>query len=279
MASIRNSSMSIFCQSLPSATRRRVFASLLVVLGGVMFVGSAKAADIHVLATGALNAAFKVLGPAFEKESGHHLVFAWGPSYGKSADALPMRIKNGEEMDVCFMVEAAMDEQIKQGNFIPESRADLAESRIGIAVKAGVPKPDIGTVDQLRAALLAAKSEAFSEGASGKYISETLFNQLGIAEQMKPKSVQVPGRELIGAVLERGEAELGMQQISELRAFPSIQFVGPLPAEVQKASVISAAIAKGAKERQPAEALIAFLKSPRAAELMLKTGLDPIKPR
>lgn len=254
-------------------------SSLLVVAATLMFAGPVKAADIHVLATGALHAAFDVLGPAFEKDSGHRLLFAWGPSYGKSPEALPMRIKNGEEMDICFMIGAAMDDQIKQGNFLAETRADLAESRIGIAVKAGIPKPDVSTVDKLRAALLAAKSVAFSEGASGKYISETLFSNLGVAEQMKPKSVPVPGRELIGAVLERGDAELGMQQISELRAFPTIQYVGPLPEEVQKASLISAAIAKGAKERQAAESLIAFLKSPKAAELMVKTGLDPIKAR
>ena len=175
------------------------------------------------------------------------------------------------------MIGAALDDQIMQGKFLADSRTDLAESRIGVAVRAGLPKPDISTTDGLRKALLAANSVAFSEGASGTYIIGTLFPKLGVADGMRAKSVLIKGRELVGTAVERGDAELGLQQISELRAIPGIQYVGPLPEELQKVSVISAAVATGAKERKAAEALIAYLKTPSAAEEFAKTGLDPIK--
>lgn len=236
----------------------------------------ALAADVHVLATGALRGAFAELQPDFEKKTGHHLVIAWGPSYGTSPDALPMRIKHGEAMDVCFMIKAALKDQIKQGNFVADTSTDLAESRVGVAVRAGLPKPDIGTVDSLRKTLLSAKSVAFSEGASGTYITGTLFPELGITEQMKAKSVLIKGRELVGTAIERGDADLGLQQISELHAIPEIQYVGPLPEAVQKVSVISAAIGNKAVERKAAEDLIAYLKTPAAAEKFVKSGLDPI---
>jgi molybdate transport system substrate-binding protein len=131
-------------------------------------------------------------------------------------------------------------------------------------------------VDSLRNTLLAAKSVAFSEGASGTYITGTLFPKLAIAEQMKRKSVLIKGRELVGTAIERGDADLGLQQISELRAISGIQYVGPLPETVQKVSVISAAIGKDAKERKAAEELIVYLKTPAAAEKFVKSGLDPI---
>jgi molybdate transport system substrate-binding protein len=262
--------------TLKSRIRR---AALLAFSGAVLASNVAHAADIHVLATGALSAAFRELGPDFEKATGNHLVISWGPSYGASHDALPMRIKHGEPMDVCFMIGAALDNQIGQGNFFADTRTDLAESRIGVAVRAGLPKPDASTVDSLRNTLLTAKSVAFSEGASGTYITGTLFAKLGIAEQMKSRSVLIKGRELVGTAVERGDAELGLQQISELHAIPGIQYVGPLPEQVQKVSVISAAIAKNAREPKAAEALIAYMKTPAAAAKFVKSGLDPISPR
>lgn len=249
----------------------------LVALAAALAVMPAQAADIHVLATGALSAAFKKLAPAFEQKTGNHLLISWGPSYGTSPDALPSRIRNKEPMDLCFMIGAALDQQIKQGNFDASTRADLAESRIGVAVRAGLPVPDVSTVDQLRRALLNAKTVAFSEGASGTFISGTLFAKLGIAEQMKAKSVLIRGKELVGTAIERGQADLGLQQISELRAIPSIQYAGPLPDEVQNANVISAAIATDAREPAAARSLIAYLKTPEAKAIFESTGLDPVK--
>lgn len=137
--------------------------------------GSVDAAEIHVLATGALSAAMKTIIPAYEMESGNRVDVAWGPSYGTSPDALPSRIQNGEPVDLVLMVGAALDRQIELGRFDGASKVDIAESAIGVAVRADVPVPRISTVDDLRSTLLAARSVAFSEGASGTYIVNTLF--------------------------------------------------------------------------------------------------------
>ncbi|RKE37218.1 molybdate transport system substrate-binding protein [Paraburkholderia sp. BL23I1N1] len=260
-----------------NAKLRRATASAALCTASLLS-NAVQAADVHVLATGALSAAFRELGPGYERQTGDHLIISWGPSYGTSTDALPIRIKNGEAMDVCFMIRPALDEQIRQGKFLPDTRTDLVASRIGVAVQVGMPTPDVSTVETLRSALLAAKSVAFSEGASGTYITETLFPKLGIADQMKGRSVQIKGKELVGTAIERGDAELGLQQISELRAIQGIQYVGPLPQEVQKVSVISAALSTNAQEREGAAALISYLRTPTASAVFEKTGLDPIEP-
>lgn len=260
-------------------TKRSMRTSMLGLACAAALCGTAHAEDIHVLATGALSVAFKQLVPAFEHATGNRLLISWGPSYGASPDALPVRIKNGEPMDVCFMIGAALDEQIKQGMFVPDTKADIAESAIGVAVRAGIPKPDVSTPEKLKEALLSARSVAFSEGASGTYITGALFPKLGIAEQMKQKSILIKGRELVGSALQRGDADLGLQQISELKAFKDIQFVGPLPREVQKVSVISAAISKNAKHAEAAKAFIGFLKSKNAVAIFDRTGLEQPQPQ
>lgn len=251
----------------------RIVAPILLSLCGAL---TAQAADVHVLATGALSAAFRQIVPAFEASTGNKLILSWGPSYGNSPDDLPVRIRNHEPMDVCFMIGAALDEQIRQGYFVEGTRTDVAISRIGIAVRAGVPKPDIGSVDAVRTALLGADSIAFSEGASGKYITETLFPKLGVAGALQGKTVQIKGKELVGVALIRGEADMGLQQISELRAIDGIQYVGPLPEPLQKVSVIAAAVARHAAEPDAASALIRYLQTPEAKRILEQAGLDPV---
>ncbi|NIE60131.1 MULTISPECIES: substrate-binding domain-containing protein [unclassified Burkholderia] len=232
--------------------------------------------DIHVLATGALHGAFAQLVPMFEKSSGHRLEIAWGPSYGTSAEALPMRLRNGEKVDICFMIKPALQQEVDAGRFDRATLSDIAASGIGVAVRKGIAVPDVSTDDALRRALLSAKSVAFSEGASGTYIVGTLFERLGIAEQMKSKSVLIRGKELVGTALARGDAELGLQQISELKVTPGIAFAGPLPADVQKTSVISSAIAMNAKAVDASRAFTAFLKTAPAVAVLQKTGLDSL---
>lgn len=257
---------------LMKQARLRVIVPVLLSLG---MSTAANAADVHVLATGALRGAFRSIVPAFEQSTGDKLIVSWGPSYGTSPDDLPMRLKKREPMDVCFMIGAALDDQIRQGYFAPDTRANVAISRIGLAVRRGLPKPDIGSVDAVRAALLGAKSVAFSEGASGRYVTETLFPKLGIAEAMKGKIVQIKGKELVGTALEHGEADVGLQQISELHAIDGIQYVGPLPDSLQKVSVIAAAVGRNAAEPEAARALIRYLQTPAAKQLLEASGLDP----
>ena len=155
------------------------------------------------------------------------------------------------------------------------SRVDLARSSIGMAVRRGAPKPDISSVDALKRALLQAESIAYSAQVSGVYLSTELFPRLGIVDQVMKKSKRVEvGR--VGAVLARGEAEIGFQQISELLEVPGIDYVGPLPAEVQRVTVFSAGVAVGARNPDAARALIEFFASPNGVETMAKSGLDPI---
>ncbi|KVE85519.1 ABC transporter substrate-binding protein [Burkholderia cepacia] len=236
----------------------------------------AHAEDIHVLATGALHGAFGQLVPMFEKSSGHRLEIAWGPSYGTSSEALPMRLRNGEKVDICFMIKPALQQEVDAGRFDRATLSDIAASGIGVAVRKGIAVPDVSTDDALRRALLAAKSVAFSEGASGTYIVGTLFKRLGIVEQMNAKSVLIRGKELVGTALARGDAELGLQQISELKVTPGIDFAGPLPADVQKTSVISSAIAVNAQAADASRAFAAFLKTAPARAVLQETGLDPL---
>ncbi len=256
-------------------TKMRTTITAVAFAAATMLAGAAQAADIHVIATGALKGAFTRLAPAFEQASGHKLLIAWGPSYGSSADAIPTRIKNHEPVDVLIMVGAALDQQWDDGKFIAGSRADLAQSGVGVGVRHGAPRPDISSPDALKQALLSARSIGYSEGASGTYISGTLFKKLGIVEQVAPKVRLVHGKELVGEVIARGEVEIGLQQISELRVVPGVDYVGPLPADLQKISLISAVIARDASPLAPAQELMAFLQSPAAAAMFIQSGLDP----
>jgi molybdate transport system substrate-binding protein len=164
---------------------------------------------------------------------------------------------------------------IKDGLVMADSRIELARSNIGMAVRAGAPKPDISSVEALKRTLLQAKSIAYSASVSGRYLSTELFQRLGIADQVMGKSRRIEG-ERVGAVVARGEAEIGFQQISELLPVPGIDFVGPLPAEVQRTSVFSAGVAAGSMNVNAARALIRCLASPEAAGAVTKSGLEPV---
>jgi molybdate transport system substrate-binding protein len=194
---------------------------------------------------------------------------------GNTPDAVPMRLQRGEPIDVVIMVGYALSDLIKGGKVIANSRVDLARSSIGVAVRAGAPKPDISSVDALRRALLEAKSIAYSDSASGVYVSTELFKRLGIADQVAGKSRMIPA-EPVGAVVARGEAEIGFQQVSELKPIAGIDLVGPLPPELQKVTIFSAGIVVGAREPEAARALIAFLASPAAAGAIKASGMEPM---
>jgi len=261
-------------QRLLSNARSVARVAVLVLLTAV----AVHADGITVMSSGAMSAALRELMPAFERASGSTLTIVSGGSVAGAADSIPDRLQRGERADVVIMAAAGIDDLAKAGHLVAGSRVDLARSSIGLAVRAGAPKPDIGSVDALRRALLAAKSVAYSASVSGLYISTELFQRLGIAAEMRSKSRKVDG-EPVGAVVARGEAELGFQQISELRPVPGVEVVGPLPADVQRVTVFSAAA--GARSANPAggRALITFLSSPAAAAAIAKSGMDPINTR
>jgi molybdate transport system substrate-binding protein len=194
---------------------------------------------------------------------------------GTNANAIPVRLERGEPADVLIMVGYALGELITQGKIIAGSRVDLTKSQIGVVVKAGAPKPDISSAEALKRALLAATSVAYSESASGVYVSTGMFQRLGIADAMKDKARKIVG-EAVAAVVARGEAEIGFQQISEMRGVAGADVVGPLPADLQKVTVFSAGIASVSKQPEAGRALIDFLASPAAREAIIQSGMEPI---
>jgi molybdate transport system substrate-binding protein len=238
-------------------------------------VGAAQAAEIRVMISGGLSAAYNALVPEFERASGHKVSTAYGPSMGTTQNAIPVRLERGEPADVLILVGYALGELMKQGKVVPGSRVDLVNSKIGVAVKAGAPKPDISSADALKRALLAAQSVAYSDSASGVYISREMFGKLGISEEMKDKAKKIPATP-VAEIVARGEAEIGFQQISELKPVAGIDIVGPLPDALQKVTVFSAGIASVSKEPEAGKALISFLVSLAARDTIIKSGLEPI---
>jgi molybdate transport system substrate-binding protein len=236
--------------------------------------GSVQAAEVHVMISGGLSAAYNTLVPEFEKATGNKVITAYGPSMGTTVNAIPMRLERGEAADVLILVGYALDDLIKKGK--ASDRVDLVNSKIGVAVKAGSPKPDISSVDAVKRALLTAKTVAYSDSASGVYISTEMFDKLGIAAEMKDKARKIPATP-VAEIVARGEAELGMQQISELKPVSGIDIVGPLPEALQKVTVFSAGIASVSKEPEAGKALIKFLASPAARETIVNSGLEPIE--
>ncbi len=247
----------------------------LVVASIPLVVGRAYSDDLRVMTSGAFTAAFLELVPEFERTTQTKVVTTFGASMGNAPDSIPSRLQRGEPVDVVIMAAAALGELITQGKVVAGSRVDLVRSSIGVAVRAGAPRPDISSVDALRRTLLHAQSIAYSSSASGIYVSTELFQRLGIADQVAGKSKRVDSGP-VGAVVARGEAEIGFQQISELLPVPGIDYVGPLPPEVQRVTVFSAGVAAGAKEPALARALIKFLASPAASLAIRKSGLEPV---
>jgi Asp-tRNA(Asn)/Glu-tRNA(Gln) amidotransferase A subunit family amidase/ABC-type molybdate transport system substrate-binding protein len=194
---------------------------------------------------------------------------------GTGPEFIPHRLQRGEAVDVVIVDDATLDRLIKNGRVRARSKVPLGRSSIGMAVRAGTPKPDISSIDALRRTLLEAKSIAYSASVSGDYLSTELFRRLGIADQVALKSRRIE-RERVGAVVARGEAEIGFQQISELLPIQGIDYVGPLPSEVQRVTVFSGGVATNAKNSDAASAFIRFLASPDAARSIAKSGLEPI---
>src|ERR1700730_10489111 len=255
-------------------TMRLRSASIRALLFGVaaalLLTGAASAAEFRVMISGGLTAAYNALVPEFERATGHKVLTAYGPSMGTTVNAIPVRLERGEPADVLIMVGYAL------GDLVADSRVDLVKSPIGIAVKSGAPKPDISSADSIKSALLAAKSIAYSDSASGVYVSTEMFAKLGIADEMKDKARKIPATP-VGEIVAHGEAEIGFQQISELKPVAGIDIVGPLPDALQKITVFSAGIASVSKEPDAGRALIKFLASPAARETIVNSGLEPIE--
>jgi molybdate transport system substrate-binding protein len=248
----------------------------------VLMAQTAFAADVKVMISSGFHGAYSELGPAFERATGNHLITTRGPSMGDSSEAIPARLSHGETADVVILDGGAADELGKRGLVQADSKVELARSLIGMVVREGAEKPDISSVAALRNTLLSAKSIAYSDSGSGTYLSTTLFQKLGVADQIAARSRKIrgpPSGEPVAAVVARGEAEIGFQQVAELIHVPGITFVGALPAEVQPMFSFAGVLTKTAQEPEAARALLIFLSSREAAPAITKAGLTPLSDR
>jgi molybdate transport system substrate-binding protein len=197
---------------------------------------------------------------------------------GDSPESIPTRLTRGEAADVVILDGGAADKLAEKGLLRAGSKVTLARSLIGMVVKSGAPKPDVGSVETFRTTLLAATSIACSDSGSGTYLSTKLFAALGIAEEVLPKNRRVrgpPSGEPVAAVVARGEAEIGFQQVSELINTPGVDFVGTIPAELQPGFTFAGQLTRAVENAEAASALLRFLNSPGADAVKTKAGLMP----
>ena len=230
---------------------------------------------VKVVTSGGFAAAYERLAPLFEAETGISLVTEYGASTGGAYDSIPMRLDRNELFDVVILSLPALNDLIAVGNVERESRADLASSRIGMAVRAGAETPDISTVEAFVELLRGADSIGYSASVSGTYLSQSLWPELGVWREIEPRTVRVVG-ERVAAVVARGELEFGFQQISEILSIPGAEFAGPIPEELQRVTMFSAGIPAKAENREGARRLLDYLSSEEVASRIAETGLEPV---
>jgi molybdate transport system substrate-binding protein len=242
---------------------------ILAAVGAQLVSGVAAAVEIKVLSTQAPEQAYRELAPLFERSSGHKVTTV----FTGTLDA-KKRLAAGESYDLVIMAAPEIEALMASGKIVPGSRVDVARSGVGVAVRAGAPKPDIGSTEALKKTLLAAKSIGYSTGPSGVYL-EKLFDRLGLADAIRPKLRQTPTGVFVGGLVAGGEAEIGFQQVSELSHFPGVDYVGPLPDAVQEITVFASGLQVGAKQPDAATAWIKFLTAKEAVPVFKKHGLEP----
>ena len=235
---------------------------------GLLLSSIAQAAEIKVLASGAVKEAALELFPQFEKASGATVAATWAGTVD-----IKKKIAAGEVFDLVIVAGPEMDAFAKDGKIVAGSKVDLVKSSVGVAVKAGAPKPDLSSGDAVKQALLAAKSVGYSQGPSGVYM-QNLFEKMGIANEIKAKAkVTTPGVP-VATLIRSGEAEIGFKQVSELIHEAGIDFLGPIPADIQNITVFSSGVHAQSKEQTAARALQKFLTAPAAAPVIKKHGLE-----
>jgi molybdate transport system substrate-binding protein len=257
----------------------RARASWISAVAALLLAGTAHAAEVRVMISAGFYNVYSQLGPQFEKATGHKLVTTRGPSMGDSPEAIPARLARGENADVVICDGAAADELAKRGFVRPEGKRELAKSKVGMVVRDGAPKPDISTVDAFKNTLLSAKSIAYSDSGSGTYLSTKLFPQMGIADKIAARSRKVrgpPSGEPVAAVVARGEAEIGFQQVSELVHVKGATFVGTIPESLQPGFSFAGSVTTKARSPDGAAALLKFFSSPEAEFVIIRSGLTPV---
>jgi molybdate transport system substrate-binding protein len=227
---------------------------------------AAEAAEVTLLISNAVITVMEDLAPRFEKATGHKLVITFG-----STNPLKARIEKGEAFDMTLLGEAAIDDLVKAGKLDAATRAVVARSGLGVAIRKGAPRPDVRTTEAFKRTLLDAKSIAYlQDGLTGTYL-KVLLERLGIADTMRPKHKSARGAEAVA----RGEVDLGVTQISEILHEKGAELAGPLPPEIQNYTNFAAAVGAAAKQADAARALLKYFASPEAARVMKANGLEP----
>jgi molybdate transport system substrate-binding protein len=233
------------------------------------------ATELAVSSTTAMKTAFEELAPAFERETGYCLAVNLGPSL-----QIEKRLAEGQTADLAIVTRAGAEDLVARGRGAADSLTDIARSFIGVCVANGAPRPDLSSAEAFKNAMLHAKSIALSKpvggGASGAHMAK-VFERLGIAAAIADKAIYGTGGPagLVGLIVARGEAEIGIQQLAELLAVPNVDVVGPLPEAVQSVTQFTAFVPADATQPQTARALIEFLRSPAAKSIIKAKGLEP----
>lgn len=249
---------------------------VLAILGGLLVAHPgrpAQAAEVKVLCAAGMQDVMQDLGPKFERTTGHKLTIAFA-----TGGATIKRASDGEAVDVVIAPAEGIDVLVKGGKVAASAPTQIARSIISVAIRKGAAKPDISTPDAFKRALLAAKSVTYLNpadgGASGIHFARVL-GRLGIADEMKAKTVFAPRAGALGGMVARGEAEIGVVQFQLLFSVSGIDIIGPLPGDLQQTTIFSAAILAASKDAQTAQALIAFLRTPEAVGGIKAKGMEP----
>jgi molybdate transport system substrate-binding protein len=248
---------------------RTLFYPLMVTLS---LSGSAAAAEIKVLSSNSMTSVLNEVAPLFERSTGHKVTLGFGTSA-----QVAKRVQEGEPADVVVITPQAIDRLVQQGKVAAGSGVQVVRSLMGIGVRAGAPRPDIGTAEALKRALLAAKSVTFSDPATGAESglhAMRIFERLDIAAEMKPKSKFGDGTSS-GQLVVSGEAELAIWQVSAMKPVAGLEIIGLLPTELQHTTFISAGVGASTKASDAASAFIKFLGTPEAAAVIKAKGLEP----
>ena len=264
---------------------RGLTASIILTLSGCAHIETApsdqqspvdqKDMTIQVMSSGGFTAAYKILGPQFEADTGYTLETVFGASSGGAPDSIPERLKRSEHTDIVILSINGLGNITEAGYVDPASHVDLARSRIGMAVKDGAGIPEIDTVEAFTQTLLEADSIGYSASASGTYLSTKLFPLMAIWDQIEDKSQRIVS-ERVATVVARGDVEIGFQQISEILPIEGVTYVGPIPDELQKVTTFSTGIAVATDNAEGALALIEYLSADDKIEQIRATGLSPV---
>ena len=246
---------------------------ILILIGTLLVYPSAAQAQLKVMISGGFSTAYRQVLPEFERETGIAVTTLSGASQGKGPETIAAQLARGVVVDVVIMSREGMRDLMSAGRIAAGTDADLATAAIGVAVRAGARKPDVSTVEAFKQALLGAKLIAVPASTSGIFLTTEVFPKLGIAGKINTK-VMARGSQS-AALVANGKADIVVQPISELLHVQGLDYVGPIPAELQLIQMFGAAVVAGSKEPEAGRRLIAFLASGRTAAAIRANGMEP----